>query len=264
MCIIAAKPQGLTLSEETINTCWEANSDGAGFMYAERGKLIVEKGFMSLDSFKRAYNKVGDKPAVLHFRIKTHGAIDAENTHPFQINDNLAFAHNGIIGNIATPNKDKSDTWHFNETLLKPMASNDLEFLRKSWNVQLISGFIGYSKLAFMEASGRITLINADKGTWDDGIWYSNTSYKPKNIYPISKYKTSKRNSIYSEGDWVEVRYVRQKAHQSTIAKGDVGLVDKTFPGGYISVVFHEWIGNVAREVTLVIHEDDVAYKWVE
>ena len=44
MCIIAAKPAGIALpNAETIETMWYANPDGAGFMYAHDGKVVIEK-----------------------------------------------------------------------------------------------------------------------------------------------------------------------------------------------------------------------------
>ena len=47
MCIIAAKPAGVAMPDnDTLRTMWNVNSDGAGFMYVEKGAVRIEEGFM--------------------------------------------------------------------------------------------------------------------------------------------------------------------------------------------------------------------------
>lgn len=180
MCICIAKPADKELSKETLQTCWDNNSDGAGFMYNVNGSLKIKKGFFRFDDFWKSYsNSCQDKKAVVHFRIKTHGNIDVENCHPFKVNPGLAFVHNGVIHSVdTTKDKEKSDTWHFNSQLLQPLINKYTDILETDAAQMLIGEFIGYSKLVFLDSKDNITIINADKGVEDDGIWYSNTSYK--------------------------------------------------------------------------------------
>ena len=52
MCIIIAKNRnGRLPSEEELKTSFEYNSDGAGFMYIDNGKVVIDKGYMTYDSF---------------------------------------------------------------------------------------------------------------------------------------------------------------------------------------------------------------------
>ena len=53
MCIIVYKPTGIeSPSWATLHQCFDYNSDGAGFMYAENGKVYIQKGYMTWNSFK--------------------------------------------------------------------------------------------------------------------------------------------------------------------------------------------------------------------
>ena len=52
MCIIAYKPKGQALpSKETLQMCWNNNEDGAGYMFANDGRVWISKGFATFDKF---------------------------------------------------------------------------------------------------------------------------------------------------------------------------------------------------------------------
>lgn len=183
MCIIICKPASKLVPAETLRQCWSTNSDGAGFMYVNKDGLQIEKGFMEFNTFLEAYEKVANKKVVIHFRIATHGNVDEHNTHPFRVNKWLGFAHNGIISHTSDRKSDYSDTFHFNERILKPLVKTFPRFLHSPASRELIEAYIGWSKLVFLDQYGKHYILNEDKGVWDDGVWYSNTSYKPT-VYP--------------------------------------------------------------------------------
>jgi predicted glutamine amidotransferase len=180
MCIAICKPEGIIIPEEYLTESFEYNPDGAGFMYAEGNELYIEKGFMDYQSFRDAWEPHQDKVAALHFRIRTHGATDQENTHPFQVGNNLGFIHNGIIGQVSTKDDpSKSDTYHFNQKFLQQFYKRDSRFIYKDHFKDLIKSYIGMSKLVFLNNKGHYTIVNEQQGSWDNGVWYSNNSYKP-------------------------------------------------------------------------------------
>ena len=181
MCIAIYKPKDKKLTKEELQRCWDANPDGAGFMYVHSGKLRIKKGFMTFDRFFSSFNNLQHKTAVIHFRIKTHGKADESNTHPFFTSDSLGFVHNGIINEVSTTsNPDMSDTWHFNEQFLKDLYKLHPDFLDNKAVQNLIKKYIGFSKLIFMDNEENVWIMNEDKGEWDNDIWYSNSSYKPR------------------------------------------------------------------------------------
>lgn len=213
MCIAIMSPQSHTIPKEHLEQSFFINDDGAGFMYAENDTLHVEKGFMDFDSFYAAYKPHEDKPIAVHFRITTHGDTDVANTHPFQVGNNLAFIHNGIINAVDRPDKTKSDTYWFNQKILVPVYKRDSRFIFKEHFKELIKEYIGYSKLVFLNNKGHHTIVNENKGVWDEGVWYSNTSYKVQQRQRIAPAKEEKKQELFTAGSRVKIEYEFNKAN---------------------------------------------------
>ena len=198
MCIAIYKPEGIDIPQETLAQCYKANSDGAGYMFHKNDKLYVKKGFFSFADFWKSYRRDKKKECVIHFRIKTHGLINEANCHPYKINDNFAFVHNGMISGYTDPAK--SDTWLFNEDILQPFVDKwgNLGLFQDPIQ-KLIEARIGYSKLIFMDNTGNTKIFNEDKGVWDNDVWYSNSSYKKPAPYvppPPSTYYPTRQASL--------------------------------------------------------------------
>ena len=182
----------------TIENIWYNNRDGACFMYAKDGNVHIEKGFMTLKEFKAALTRlektidVVNTPMVLHFRIATHGETSPGNTHPFPVTEKLpllqmtksraplAVAHNGII-DIKPSKKDISDTMEYILTQLAPLYQLKKDFYRQPAGKKLVYNAIK-SKMAFLDSAGRIETVG-DFITGEDGMLYSNASYKARTVY---------------------------------------------------------------------------------
>lgn len=257
MCIAIYKPEGIEIPFETLERCYNTNSDGAGYMFHKGGKLHVYKGFFSMADFWKQYKKDKKKECVLHFRIKTHGVINEENCHPYKVNDNLAFVHNGIISGYSDAHK--SDTWLFNEDIIQP-------FVRKWGNLEifedpikkLIENRIGYSKLIFMDNEGNTKIFNEDKGEWHEGVWYSNGSYKkpvplPKVTYPQYGGTYKKDTTVPKKQTW--------GYKKDTIKVGDLvllnrGMYDPNTKKNYPADTFWE-VASVNNDYTVDLVEDE-------
>lgn len=175
MCI-AILNTAEAIDEQTLINCYESNHDGQGLIYAENGQLKIYK-TLDFKQFLNTYYEVRKQihtPIALHFRMATHGNIDLENCHPFTVNKNLAFVHNGIISHYG--NNNYSDTYCYNEQRLKTLQNN---FLKSRFIREFIAKEIGsYSKLIFMDNKSNYTIINEEAGIWDNDNWYSNSGYK--------------------------------------------------------------------------------------
>ena len=193
MCVIAVKPANVAMiSNETIENMWYNNDDGAGFMYPAHGGVKIRKGFMTLKALKKALKTLEKEidttatPIILHFRIGTSGGNIAANTHPFPVSESLAalqkthltaplaVAHNGVI-DIKPRKKDISDTMEYILSQLAPLYQLKKDFYRLEAGKQLIYNAIR-SKMAFMDAAGRISLIG--KFEKDGEYYFSNSSYQ--------------------------------------------------------------------------------------
>lgn len=187
MCIAIAKYKGIDLpSKEILKQCWENNPDGAGFMYNDGEYVIIHKGFMKFKSLYKFLKRVDeqvnlkDKDLVIHFRIATSGKVDQACTHPFPVTHNIedmrkistrckyGFAHNGIISGYGT--KEYSDTMHY--------IANVISNIRDLDNSEDLLHALA------TENSSRFAVLTHDNlllgGAWveDDGIFYSNSTYK--------------------------------------------------------------------------------------
>lgn len=180
MCIAIMNPSNVTLKKSLLKTCWENNYHGGGLLYvnSRSGQLESYKSLDDFDALYAKYQEVRSKHSkskvVLHFRISTHGTISVDNVHPFMVNKSLGFVHNGIISQ-APYSKQYSDTYMFNETMLKKLPKG---FINNNAILDLIDEYIGYSKLLFLDNNNNHYIVGEEKGVWDYGCWFSNTGYK--------------------------------------------------------------------------------------
>lgn len=205
MCI-AILNKSNQLSRKTLKNCWDSNDDGAGFMYVRDGVLNVFKqpntSPADFDSLYVAYAtafKHRDKhtPMVLHFRIATHG-MTPEFLHPFLVTDTLGFVHNGIINGLGT--HDYSDTAFLRDMLRElpePMTGNVQGLVGTQIMLTMLHKFIGAgNKLIFLDNTGDFEIVNEEAGMWDDGNWFSNSSYKERGV----RYYGS--HAVYTGSKW--------------------------------------------------------------
>lgn len=203
MCVIAYKPRDVKFpSDETLKTCFENNPDGAGFMYPSKDGVHIKKGFMTYKDFAKAVKpfKNTKMPMVFHFRITTHGGTTQEMTQPFPVTgktrklkalesvSRVGAAHNGII-QMTSDATTISDTALFIKRYMS-MLIRDAEYYKDHRIKEMIDEMIG-SKMAVLSKDGHVELIGSGWIHADDGLWYSNNSYKPwswKDYYKGTKY----------------------------------------------------------------------------
>ena len=125
-----------------------------------------------------AYKPHETEEMLIHFRIKTHGALSTEMCHPFEINDHLAMIHNGIITGHGT--EDNSDTYEFVQDIIKPITEKYGDEIIKDKSFQkLLDKYIGWSKLMFLNAETQEhIIINESSCNITDGITFSNYSWQ--------------------------------------------------------------------------------------
>ena len=216
MCILMVQDKKQKVTEQEFRNSWIANNDGVGYAFVKNEQIQIKK-FMKLNPFlneiKRDVNQFGNvSPFLIHFRYTTNGLTNIDNCHPFKINDDSVFGHNGIITSV-DDDEIKSDTRMFNEQILKELPKN---WMRNKSICKLVSDSIGHSKLAFLNSDSSFKIINESLGGWDKNrkIWFSNNShikttykYKPINIgynyfQNESKYKPVPIEVLNESCDW--------------------------------------------------------------
>lgn len=137
MCVICYKPASVSFPDRaTLENCFYNNPDGAGYAVWRNGDNFVtyRKGFFLFDDL---YNALMDENiqkediVAVHFRIATHGKVNAKNCHPFCVTDDKELVsstegfcksvviHNGILGKKYSSDKNVSDTLSFTMALAK-------------------------------------------------------------------------------------------------------------------------------------------------
>jgi hypothetical protein len=192
MCLALYKPSKVKLQRHEMATAFSNNPDGAGFAYYDpsEGRVIIVKGYFKFRDFWDAYIDITDNQkydVIMHFRWATHGTTNYDNCHPFALKDG-ALIHNGIIDLEETSYSkwpmtagrwaddgavSRSDTRIFCEDYIQNMGASELQAARR-----LIEDKIGWSKLVTIHDDGSVLIFNESKGSWRNGVWYSNDSYK--------------------------------------------------------------------------------------
>lgn len=221
MCIIIAKEKNSRIpTEEELKNSFEYNNDGAGFMYTDNGKIVIDKGYMNLESFLKHYNKLlhkynnfENKSLIIHCRIGTSGKNNKGNTHPYPITSNerllhkkytkqdIGIAHNGIIHDYGT-RKGLNDTQEYIIKFLYPIYSHYKDFYKNDDLRECIEKMTN-SKFAILDNNDDIYYIG--EFVEDKGVKFSNTSYKS---YDYSKYYYQYSSNYYD--DWYESKKAEQ------------------------------------------------------
>jgi predicted glutamine amidotransferase len=250
MCWIGLFTKGKSFEEEKFQNAWSHNSDGAGFMYVKDKTVLVEKGFFDFKSFWESFSKIGDDCVrVVHFRKTSVGDNNEDNCHPFYINDDLAFVHNGTILGIKDYQKDDekkySDTYLFNEKILKPLIKKSATMIHASEDVQwLISRAIDKDKMVFLNKFGRAIVLNAHQGNWleEKSIWTSSYDHNHKKYvhtghshYPQYPSQSS-QNGIWVNGVWTPT------SKSNELPKGIKPWTE------FLSDIYKEYCDDIAEE----------------
>ena len=185
MCLLVVQPIGApSLTQAWLEDFYSSNSDGVGIMRAVDGELLIEKILpTNAQEFVDFYlNHIDGHECAFHLRMKTHGNIDMENCHPYEVFNraehglDVWLMHNGVLSTGNAGDTTKSDTWHYIRNYLRPMLANNIDFAFTDEFAEIIGDHIGASnKFVIMDNNGRINTVNQDSGVFWGGRWLSNT-----------------------------------------------------------------------------------------
>lgn len=176
MCIIIWKPADKEVPRWRLDASMQQNDDGWGLMWHEGGRVHTVKSTVMADFWKH-YDRVKHRSVAIHFRWRTHGAINNDQAHPYQILDydqdgmDLWLMHNGVIP-IETPDPTKSDTWTWIHTYVRPLLKSDLGLYHDDEFWKFVGADVAGSRLMFLDDEGKFQYV----GKWEeiDGCLYSN------------------------------------------------------------------------------------------
>lgn len=254
-----------------IADIFSSNPDGLGVMYVnslglQRIKSLPKDAVEAREFIERLPDD--DRQLALHWRWKTHGHIDMENCHPYDIEAGVsAMMHNGVLHTGNKADVTKSDTWHFARGYL---AGSTPDTLHDPNFAFLLGEFIGDNRFAIMTADGRLTVVNQEQGIEHGDVWFSNTyAWSPELLIPgYRNYRGYKGWSGFSvsahdEFDaWDDYYQTRNGSADTSIAKAansltpvtqrDVQVNSKTSP-------YYGWtLGEVFDDIDKCMVDYDV------
>ncbi|NBS71570.1 hypothetical protein EBT31_22060 [bacterium] len=213
--------------------------------------------------------------------MKTHGKIDFDNCHPYEVTPTIYMAHNGVLSTGNDADDSRSDTWHFINYVLGPTLTADGELLLDNGWQQFVGAMIGASnKFGFMTANGDAVIINRKSGVEFQGAWLSNTYAWNSEKYGFGRaaYATSSYSSPYRyvdrwEGyDWElgwEDKSSKKKASRDAASpaarenapyqpKG-IGAIIKAARNSYLRNTLEQWVIDAPQKAAALINaiEDD-------
>ena len=171
MCLLVARKANSTWkpSKDEFDNAWSINSDGFGIAHERGGKLHIVKTLDKKAAWKQVEKLPDNAPAILHWRMGTHGSVTAANAHPFNlpyVRDKKYWigAHNGVLSSMPLE-KDLTDSESYFRTL-KRISIPDIERdIAK----------LGYGKMSFLSNHGDLLLANEKQGSWrTSDVWQSN------------------------------------------------------------------------------------------
>lgn len=212
MCLAIYKPANIKIDETALETGFSNNDDGAGFTVREKnGTLRTFKGFFKFKQFLEYWRNYAELEAMIHFRWATSGLKNKDNCHPFRFGQNKSWSmiHNGILSSRTT--NAMSDTACFAVDVLHELAIRDM--LRYTDVIEQIEEEIGGgNKMVVMPPTGDAIILNADKGFWQDNVWWSNSSFE-KTTFRYGAYNTSSAQNWWDsdEDEFTEWNDIRSK-----------------------------------------------------
>jgi len=218
MCLLIATTGASKPSKKALKRAAVANPDGFGFAVIGDNKIYTYRSMdigKTISEYFTARDEFPNGDSIFHLRITTHGETNVENCHPFIVNDDVVMGHNGMLP--IKEDNGRSDTRIFAEDWLPEFDLGDLLDTQKGF--QELETFASGSKLAFLNTSSLLRqslyIVNERLGHWNEGVWYSNNSYKKNYGYSFGTYKpgsTYTGRSYYSSTP-KDYQYVAGGAH---------------------------------------------------
>ncbi len=191
MCLAIVLNPNVTIPKINLQAGFDVNDHGAGFgYYKDKNTPVIKKGFKNFDTFYEEFEKERevnkDKTFLVHFRIRSKGAMDVANCHPFQLKNGMMI-HNGTIWGLGnTAQKGNSDTYELAE-LIRKVQVDRFPALALSLK-EVLQG----SRIAVLAKNGTVTFMG-ENGTWQDGVWYSNMYWNGRaNALRMQERRTSR------------------------------------------------------------------------
>jgi gamma-glutamylaminecyclotransferase len=174
MCVIIIKQTGKKVANEIIKTSSRVNPHGLGVIWLDTFEITYHK--------SKEYKVLNtDRPYIAHFRYATVGAVNRENTHPFQCGNNVHewLMMNGTIPNLGNVRECDS------KVLARQLGSTP----RHTWAKELSRHLCRFVTVNTRNRTFQI--YNKELWTEHEGVWFSKDNVLEKTL--VAVYGTLKK-----------------------------------------------------------------------
>jgi len=170
--MIYLKKPNARIPYESFKYEYSGNKDGCGLVYAKNNELFISKGLFSFEKFLGLYQQIPSEcPAIIHLRDSTEGNVNAANCHPFTIDKDHVFAHEGSFS--CGGRMGMSDTFCFVQDYLVPLfKKSNKAWLEKDNEIDKAVER-DWGRAVILDNKGNFRIFNESKGNWQDNVWYS-------------------------------------------------------------------------------------------
>ena len=213
MCLLVVASPNSTPKKKDLECASCNNPHGFGFAVITPNGIVTGRGMSAkkiIKQFLEVRKEFPSSYAMFHARYATHGVKNEDNCHPFKVDENTYLAHNGILDVEIHATDKRSDTRVFAEDTLPSMGGVSALDDDNVWKI--LSKWAMGSKIAIFtldpKAKATCYIINESSGHWDnEGMWWSNTTYKASNWYTSylelpSKASTTALEEVDSYADY--------------------------------------------------------------
>ncbi|WP_157101346.1 class II glutamine amidotransferase [Nocardia shimofusensis] len=187
MCLLTYYPPTVVPDPIALFYGAGANPHGHGYAVLTGTEIIVGHGMAAesvIEEFVAVRARHRHGAALFHSRYATQGARELGNCHPFPLGGDrrTVLAHNGTLPKRVHPRAydPRSDTRIAAEDYLPGSPFGSIDTRR---GARGLSQWLGRSKLVILTVDPayqqQAYVFGEQAGIWEDGIWYSNTSYLP-------------------------------------------------------------------------------------
>lgn len=193
MCILTYLAPGIAPDLHALHGGARANPHGHGYAVIAGDRILTGRGLNPetvISEFAAVRAEHPEGAALFHSRLATHGPINPDNCHPFAVggDERTVLAHNGILPATMHPKRGdyRSDTRIAAEDFLPTQPFGPLD---SPAGRGLLERWLGTDKMVILTVdpafAQRAYVFNEHAGSrTEDGIWYSNLSYRtPPGIY---------------------------------------------------------------------------------
>lgn len=241
MCRLAILNPGIAKDEalDILLNMEGCNRDGFGLSYVKDGKIIINKWGLSFSEvLKRKYNPLGFLPhngwVMVHQRASTHGYVCKNNSHPFIINNEFAWMHNGVfLGRSIFRTIFKKQGIKFNSDTDSEVAGQIFSIIKpRKFNLQMDDSgvYVALNKdgsLDVIKSSGQLEMDIKEDRTILLASDLSYSKYPKSIIAPFGWYKFDKFGRF--------IHYETQRGQRSNKIPNNNYQVYNNHPGMYPS-----------------------------